>query len=66
MHTFMAAKPLFLQNPLLWLSGSQKGVFWKGGLSRKVLFVEIVENLEILKNPRAVENKGESGHFLEI
>ena len=53
-------------------SGSEKGVFWKRGLFRKVHFLEILENLEnletleILKNPQGVENKGDSDHFLEI
>ena len=61
-------------------SGSEKGVFWKRGLFRKVHslkrglfrkvhFLEILENLEILEileNPQTVENKGESDHFLEI
>ena len=49
--------------------GFGKGVFWKRGLFRKVHFLEILENLEILEileNPQTVENKGESGHFLEI
>ena len=40
--------------------GSEKGVFWKRGLFRKVHFLEI---LEILANPQTVENKGESGPF---
>ena len=44
-------------------SGSEKGVFWKRGLSREVLFLEI---LEILENSQTVEKKGESDHFLEI
>ena len=30
-------------------SGSEKGVFWKRGLFRKVYFLEIKENLEILE-----------------
>ena len=50
-------------------SGSEKGVFWKRGLFRKVHFLEILENseiLEILEDPQTVENKGESDHFLEI
>ena len=50
-------------------SGSEKGVFWKRGLFRKVHFLEILENLEVLEildNPKTVENKGESDHFLEI
>ena len=41
-------------------SGSEKGVFWKRGLFREVLF------LEILENSQTVEKKGESDHFLEI
>ena len=41
-------------------SGSEKGVFWKRGLFRKVHF------LEILENPQSVENEGESNHSLEI
>ena len=47
----------------------KKGVFWKGGLFRKVHFLEILENLEItesLENRQTVENKGESDHFLVI
>ena len=50
-------------------SGSEKGVFWKRGLFRKVHFLENLENLEILEileNPQTVENKEESDHFLEI
>ena len=50
-------------------SGSEKGVFWKRGLFRKVHLLETLENLEILEileNPQTVENKGESDHFLEI
>ena len=50
-------------------SGSEKGVSWKRGLFRKVHFLEILENLEILEieeNPQAVENEGEAGNFLEI
>ena len=54
------------------MSGSEKGVFWKRGLFRKVHFLEILEILEnleileILENPQTVENKGESDHFQEI
>ena len=47
----------------------KKGVFWKRGLFRKVYFLEILENLEILEilgNPQTVEHKEESDHFLEI
>ena len=47
----------------------KKGVFWKRGLFRKVHFVEIFRNLEmleILENPQTAENQGDSGHFLEI
>ena len=52
---------------LRWLkSGSEKGVFWKRCLFRKVHFLENAEILEILENPQTVENKGESDHFLEI
>ena len=51
-------------------SGSEKGVFWKRGLFRKVHhFLEILKNLEILEileNPQTVEKKEESDHFLEI
>ena len=51
-------------------SGAEKGgLFGKGGLFRKVHFLEIPENLEILEiseNPQTAENKGESDHFLEI
>ena len=45
------------------LSGSEKGVFWKRGLFRKVHSLEIPE---ILENPQTLEDKGESDHFLEI
>ena len=45
-------------------SGSEKGVFWKRGLFRKVHFPSR-DSLEILENPR-LENRGESDHFLEI
>ena len=50
-------------------SSSEKGFFWKRGLFRKVHFLEILENseiLEILENPQTAENKGDSDHFLEI
>ena len=50
-------------------SGSGKGVFWKRGLFRRVHYLEILENLEILQipeNPQTVENEGESDHCLEI
>ena len=50
-------------------SASEKEVFWKSGLFRKVVFLEIlgtVEKLEILENRQTVENKGESDHSLEI
>ena len=56
------------RNSLKFKSGSEKGVFWKRGLFRKVHFLEILENLEtleILENPQTLENKGESDHFLE-
>ena len=49
--------------------GSEKGVFWKRGLLRKVHFLEKLDNLEIpeiLENPQSVENKRKSDHFLEI
>ena len=52
-----------------YLSGLEKGVFWKRGLFRKVHLLEILENSEIpeiLENPQTVENKEESDHFLEI
>ena len=32
-----------------WCSGSEKGVFWKRGLSRKVHSLEVLENFEILE-----------------
>ena len=41
----------------------------KRGLFRRVHFLGILENLEILEileNPQTVENKGDSDHFLEI
>ena len=50
-------------------SGSEKGVFWKRGLFRKVQRAELLDNseiLEIFENPQSVENKGESKHFLKI
>ena len=43
---------------------SGKGVFWKRGLFRKVHFLEILQNLEILDS--SPENTGESDHCLEI
>ena len=49
------------------MTGSEKGVFRKRGRFRKVHFLEILENveiLEILENPQTV--KGESDQFLEI
>ena len=46
-------------------SGSEKGVFLKRGLFRKVHYLEILENLEILEKPKTLEDKGESDHFLE-
>ena len=36
------------------------------GLCRKVHFLVILENLEILEDPQTLENKAESDHFLEI
>ena len=65
-HFLPASGPTsgFSQEPVLNpLSGSGKGVSWKRGLFRKVHFLEIVE---ILENPRTMENKEESDHFLEI
>ena len=41
------------------VSGSEKGVFWKRGLFRKVHI------LEILENPQTLENKGEPDHLLK-
>ena len=46
--------------------GSEKGVFWKRGLFRKVHFLEVLENLEFLREPPACGKKGDSDHFLEI
>ena len=46
-----------------------EGVFWNRGLFRKVNFLEIPENLEILEfleNPHTVEKTGEADHCLEI
>ena len=53
--------PVFNLNytSFLPLSGSEKGVFWKRGLFRKVHLLEILENLEILEfleNHQTVEN----------
>ena len=59
-----SGKPRGLEPP--GLSGSEKGVFWKRGLSRKVHFLEKLEILESLENRQTLENKGESDHFLEI
>ena len=47
-------------------SGSEKGVFWKRGLFRKVHENLVKEILGILENRQTLENKGESDHFLEI
>ena len=58
-------RSVLLHDPLgvhLKWSGSEKGVFWKRGLFRKVHSLEILENLEILeilKNPQTLENKGQ-------
>ena len=63
-----SAKQLVKPLPSAFISGSEKRVFWKRGLFRKVHFPEILENLEILEileTPQTVENKGESDHFLE-
>ena len=49
--------------------GFGKGVFWKRGLSRKVLVLEILKRFEIpqiLEKPQTLENKGESDRCLEI
>ena len=49
-------------------SSSEKGVFWKRGLFRKVHHLEILEKLkvlELLENHQTVENKGKSDRFLE-
>ena len=48
------------------LSGSEKGVFWKRGLFRKVHFLEILEILVFLEKSPTVEKKGDSDHVLEI
>ena len=52
------------------ISGSEKGLFWKRGLFRKVHFLKVLENLEILlqtlEKSQTVESKEESDHFLEI
>ena len=51
-------------------SGSEKRrLLEKGSFQKSRDFLESLENLEILEileNPQTVENKGESGHFLEI
>ena len=44
-------KPLWNFNIDPGSLGSEKGVFWKRGLFRKVHFLEILEILEILENP---------------
>ena len=51
--------------PLQSLLRSGKGFFWQRGLFRKILFLKILEKLEILEKPQTLENKGESDHFLE-
>ena len=40
----------------------------KGSFHRKVHFLEILEDVEVLENPQSPDsvNKGESDHFLEI
>ena len=66
---FEAAVEGFTPSPGNSRSGSEKWVFWKRGLFRKVHFLETLENLEILvilEKPQTVENKGESDHVLEI
>ena len=67
--SFSEAIPCHAQTnsaPRLHLSGSEKGVFWKRGLFRKVHFLEILEILEFLENLQTVEKKGNPDHFLEI
>ena len=47
----------------------KKRSFGKGAFSKKIHFLEILENLEILEileSPQAVENKGGSDHFPKI
>ena len=53
---------------MLWIrkSGSEKGSSGKGVFQKKVDFLEILEDLEILESPQTVENKEESNHLLEI
>ena len=41
----------------------REGVFWKRGLFRNVLFLEILEKVEILEDLQTVENKGEADRF---
>ena len=76
------ASPLFISHaswgPLFFGLGKRgllekgsfgKGVFWKRGLFRKVHFPEMLEKFRgsrDFREPETVENKGESGHFLEI
>ena len=48
------------------VAASEKGVFWKRGLSREAHVLDILENFAIpenLENPQIVENKGESEYF---
>ena len=52
-------KSLRIKSLFSFFSGSEKGVFWKRGLFRKIHFLEKLEILEILENPQTVENKGE-------
>ena len=43
----------------------KRGLLEKGSFGKGV-FLEILENLEILESPQTLENKRESDHFLEI
>ena len=54
------------QMSLFPASGSEKVFFWKRGLFKKVLFLENLEILETLENPKTLENKGKPNHLLEI
>ena len=48
-------------------SGSEKGVFWKRGLFKKSISIEMLENSdiwEILDSSLSVEKQGESDYFL--
>ena len=58
----------YLNDKDCFVSGSEKGVFWKRGLFRKVQCrpSEEFRDSRDSGEPQTVENKDESNHFLEI